>query len=208
MDMKQYSLPILIGAGIVAMMIAMFLIGDGRGYRRMAGELEKYQNNIETLMGDVEHYKIQDSLNVARVQSLELTLDEFKRFRAEDAALIKQLKNKNRDLQSVVTTQQQTMLDLQAVPRDTVIIRDSVKIGALALHCGDQWYDFDGILTDKDFTGNVIMRDSLLVAETVRYKRFLGFLWKTHKVQNRMLDVISKNPHTVIQDCELVTIEE
>ena len=206
--MKQYLLPFLVGVGVVAIMIAMFLIGDGRGYQRMADELDRYKNNVETLMGDVEHYKIQDSLNVARVQDLELTLDEFKRFRAEDAVLIKQLKSKNRDLQSVVTTQQQTMLDLQAIPRDTVIIRDSVKIGALALHCGDQWYDFDGVLTDKDFSGKVIMRDSLLVAETVKYKRFLGFLWKTRKVQNRMLDVISKNPHTVIQDCELVTIEK
>ena len=169
---------------------------------------DRYKNNTETLMGDVERYKIQDSINVARVQSLELTLDEFKRYRAEDAAIIKQLRNKSRDLQSVVTTQSQTILELQSVPKDTVIIRDSVKIKAKMLHCGDEWYDFDGLLTENEFTGNVITRDSLLLAETVKYKRFLGFLWKTNKVQNRMMDVISKNPHVVIQDVELITIEE
>ena len=169
---------------------------------------DRYKNNTETLMGDVERYKIQDSINVARVQSLELTLDEFKRFRAEDEAIIKQLRNKSRDLQSVITTQSQTIIALQSIPRDTVIIRDSVKIKAKMLQCGDEWYDFDGLLTENEFTGNVITRDSLLLAETVKYKRFLGFLWKTSKVQNRMMDVISKNPHVVIQDVELITIEE
>lgn len=176
--------------------------------KKITEDRDRYRNNTEVLMSDVEQYKIRDSLNVARVQSLELTLDEFKRYRAEDAVLIKQLKTKNRDLQSVVTSQLQSIYELSAIPKDTVIVRDSVMIDALLLHCGDDWFDFDGILSNGKLEGNMITRDSLLLAETVKYKRFLGFLWKTNKIQNRMMDVISKNPHTVIQDVELITIEE
>jgi len=176
--------------------------------KKLADERDRYKNNTEVLMGDVEQYKVRDSLNVARVQSLELTFDEFKRFRAEDAALIKQLKTKNRDLQSVVTSQSQSLYELSAIPKDTVIVHDSVRIDALLLHCGDEWFDFDGILSNGKLEGNMITRDSLLLAETVKYKRFLGFLWRTNKIQNRMMDVISKNPHTVIQNVELITIEE
>lgn len=176
--------------------------------KKITEDRDRYKNNTEVLMSDVEQYKVRDSLNVARTESLELTIKEFQKYRAEDAALIKQLKTKNRDLQSVVTSQSQSLYELSAIPKDTVIIRDSVMIDALLLHCGDDWFDFDGILSNGKLEGNMITRDSLLLAETVKYKRFLGFLWKTNKIQNRMMDVISKNPHTVIQDVELITIEE
>lgn len=176
--------------------------------KKLADERDRYKNNTEVLMSDVERYKVRDSLNVARTESLELTIKEFQKYRAEDAALIKQLKTKNRDLQSVVASQSQSIYELSAIPKDTVIIRDSVMIDALLLHCGDEWFDFDGILSNGKLEGNMITRDSLLLAETVKYKRFLGFLWRTNKIQNRMMDVISKNPHTVIQNVELITIEE
>lgn len=200
----QYLLAIIF---VLALLVAGNVFQFNRT-KKLAGECDRYKNNTEVLMGDVKRYKVRDSLNVARTESLELTLDEFKRFRAEDAALIKQLKTKNRDLQSVVTSQSQSIYELSAIPKDTVIIRDSVMIDALLLHCGDEWFDFDGILSNGKLEGNMLTRDSLLLAETVKYKRFLGFLWKTKRIQDRMIDVISKNPHTVIQDVELITIEE
>ncbi len=200
----QYLLAVIF---VLALLVAGNVFQFNRT-KKLTDERDRYKNNTEVLMGDVEQYKVRDSLNVARVQSLELTLDEFKRYRAEDAALIKQLKTKNRDLQSVVTSQSQSIYELSAIPKDTVIVRDSVMINALLLHCGDEWFDFDGILSNGKLEGNMITRDSLLLAETVKYKRFLGFLWKTNKIQNRMIDVISKNPHTLIQDVELITIEE
>lgn len=179
-----------------------------RKVERLAAERDKYARNTDALLADIETYKVRDSLNAAKTLSLELTIEEYERYRAEDAALIKQLRIKNRDLAAVVTSQTQTIIDLSGAPKDTVIIRDSVEVGAKLLHCGDEWYDFDGLLTDKEFTGNVIVRDSLLIAETVKYKRFLGFLWKTKQVKDREIDVLSKCPHTIIQDCELVKIEK
>ena len=204
----QRSTPYLLAIIFVLALLVAGNVFQFNRTKKLTDERDRYKNNTEVLMGDVEQYKVRDSLNVARVQSLELTLDEFKRFRAEDTALIKQLKTKNRDLQSVVTSQSQSIYELSAIPKDTVIVRDSVMIDALLLHCGDEWFDFDGIMSNGKLDGNMITRDSLLLAETVKYKRFLGFLWKTNKIQNRMIDVISKNPHTLIQNVEFITIEE
>ena len=200
----QYLLAIIF---VLALLVAGNVFQFNRT-KKLTDERDRYKNNTEVLMSDVERYKVRDSLNVARTESLELTIKEFQKYRAEDAALIKQLKTKNRDLQSVVTSQSQSLYELSAIPKDTVIVRDSVMIDALLLHCGDEWFNFDGILSNGKLEGNMITRDSLLLAETVKYKRFLGFLWRTNKIQNRMMDVISKNPHTVIQDVELITIEE
>ena len=196
------------GIAVVVAAILFSLIWQGYQIKGLRVERDKYKGNTETLLSDVETYKIRDSLSAARVQSLELSIKEFERFRAEDAALIRELKAKNRDLAAVNKTQSQTIINLQAIPRDTIIIRDSVKIPAVAVHAGDAWFDFDGLLTEKDFTGTLRNRDSLLVAESVKYKRFLGFLWKTNKVHDRRVDVVSRNPHTEIVGVEYVVIEK
>ena len=193
---------------VVIFAAAISVIWADRTINRLTAERDRYRNNTETLLADVETFRVRDSLSAARVQSLELTIKEYQRFRADDAALIRELKAKNRDLAAVNKTQSQTIINLQAIPRDTIVIRDSVQVPAVAVHCGDAWFDFDGVLTTYEFTGTLANRDSLLLAESVRYKRFLGFLWKTKQVKDRELDVISRNPHTTILGIEHVVIEK
>lgn len=170
-------------------------------------ERNRYERNTESLLLDVTQYKTRDSLNAAKVGALELTIREYERFRADDAALIKELKQRNRDLAAVNKTQSQTIIDLRAVPRDTVVlVRDSVRVPAVEVHCGDAWYNFDGILTKDEFTGKMEHRDSLLLVESIRYKRFLW--WKTKRIKDRQLDCVSKSPHNFIRGLEYVVIEK
>lgn len=202
--MKKYL--ILAAAAIVA---ALAVIWTDRKIERLTAERDRYRENTEVLLSDVELYRTKDSLSAARVESLELTVKEYERFRAEDAVLIKSLQKKNRDLVSVNKTQSETIIALSSVPKDTVIVtKDSIITPAVKVHCGDAWYDFDGILTKELFTGTLCNRDSLVVAETIKYKRFLGFLWKTNQIKDRQVDVVSKNPHTEILGVEHITISK
>ena len=192
---------------VVIIAAAISVVWADRTINRLTAERDKYRNNTETLLSDVETYRVRDSLNAARVQSLELTVKEYERFRADDAALIKQLKQRNRDLAAVNKTQSQTIIDLRATPKDTVVmVRDSIITPAVAVHCGDAWYNFDGILTKDEFTGKMEHRDSLLLVESVRYKRFLW--WKTKRIKDRQLDCVSKSPHNSIIGLEYVVIEK
>lgn len=191
----------------VAIVAALAFIWADRKIERLTAERDRYAGNTAALFSDVERYRVRDSLNAARVQSLELTVKEYERFRADDAALIKQLKQRNRYLAAVNKTQSKTIIDLRAVPRDTVVlVRDSIITPAVAVHCGDAWYNFDGILTKDEFTGKMEHRDSLLLVESVRYKRFLW--WKTKRVKDRQLDCVSKSPHNSIIGLEYVVIEK
>ena len=202
--MKKYL--ILAAVAIVA---ALAVIWADRKIEHLTAERDRYAGNTAALLSDIERYRVRDSLNAARVQSLELTVKEYERFRADDAALIKQLKQRNRDLAAVNKTQSETIINLQSVPKDTIIVtKDSLVIPAVKIHSGDAWYDFDGLLTKEKFTGTLRNRDSLMVAETVKYKRFLGFLWKTKQVKDRQVDVVSKNPHTEILGVEYITISK
>ena len=192
---------------VVVLLVVLWSVMTMRQNDKLRDERDRYAANAEVLSSDIEKYKVNDSLNAARVRSLELSLDEFERYRAADAALIKQLKQKNRDLASINDVQSQTIIEMATRPRDTVVVIDSIPIPAKAVHCGDAWYDFDGLLTDELFTGRMTSRDSLIVSESVQYKRFLGFLWKTNRVKNRQVDVVSRNPHSQINDVVYVVIE-
>ena len=202
--MKKYL--ILAAIVIVAALAVMCMLAD-RKIERLTAERDRHAGNAAALLYDIQRYRVRESLSAARVQSLELTVKEYERFRAADAALIKELKQRNRDLAAVNKTQSQTIIDLRAIPRDTVVlVRDSIITPAVAVHCGDAWFDFDGILTGDQFTGKLTNRDSLLLAETVKYRRFL--LWKTRKIKDRELNVVSRNPHTEIIGIEHVIIEK
>lgn len=199
--MKQW---LIVGAIFAALLV--FAGFQQNAIENLKQERNRYERNTESLLLDVAQYKTRDSLNAAKVGALELTIQEYERFRAADAKLIKTLKTKNRDLTAITAAQSQTIMELSAVPRDTVIIRDSVAMPAVAVHTGDAWYDFSGLLTKDEFTGKMEHRDTLLLVETVQYKRCLFF--KTKKVKNRQLDVVSKSPHNIIVGLEHIVIEK
>lgn len=174
-------------------------------------ERDKYRSNTEILLQDVKTYQTKDSLNAIKVGNLELSLAEYKKYRADDLALIKTLRAKNRDLERVTTTQMETINELRATVRDSVVYLpgDTVTTVLRCVDIVEPYFELHGCATpDGQFTGTYINRDSLLIVETVQYKRWLGFLWKTKKIKNREIDVVSKNPATKILGVEFVTIEK
>lgn len=206
--MKKY----LIIAPIALAVAAVVTIWVQRSrINQLTGERDKYRTNTETLLQDVSRYQTKDSLNAAKVGVLELKLSEFEKYRASDAELIKTLQTKNRELERVTTTQMETINELRATVRDSVVylLGDTVTTVLRCVDIVEPYFELHGCATpDGQFTGTHINRDSLLIVETMQYKRWLGFLWKTKKIKNREIDVISRNPHTKIMGVEYIEIEK
>lgn len=206
--MKKY----LIIAAIALAVAAVVTIWVQRSrINQLTGERDKYRTNTETLLQDVSRYQTKDSLNAAKVGVLELKLSEFEKYRASDAELIKTLQTKNRELEAVTTAQMETITKLRGTVRDSIVYLpgDTTTIVLKCVDISDPWFSLKGCTTpDGEFTGTFVNRDSILVAATVQYKRFLGFLWKTNKIKNREIDVISRNPHTKIMGVEYIEIEK
>lgn len=205
--MKKY----LIIAAIALAVSAVVTIWVQRSrINTLTGERDKYRTNTETLLQDVSRYQTKDSLNAAKVGVLELKLSEFEKYRASDAELIKTLQTKNRELERVTTTQMETINELRGTVRDSIVYLpgDTVTTVVRCIEYSDKWVDFDGCIINNTFSGKIITRDSLLITETVQYKRWLGFLWKTKRIKNREFDIVSKNPHTKITGFEVITIEK
>lgn len=206
--MKKY----LIIAAIALAVAAVVTIWVQRSrINQLTGERDKYRTNTETLLQDVSLYQTKDSLNAACVGVLELELSEYKKYRESDAELIKSLQLKNRELQNVTSAQMETITKLNGNVRDSIVYlpEDTTTIVLKCVDISDPWFSLNGCATpDGKFTGTFINRDSILIVETIEYKRFLNFLWKTKKIKNRDFRIISRNPHTKILGFEVVTIRK
>lgn len=205
--MKKY----LIWAAIAMVVAAVATIWVQRTkIEKLTDERNRYRGNTETLLQDVETYKTKDSLNAAKVGVLELKLSEFEKYRASDAELIKTLQTKNRELEAVTTAQMETITKLRGTVRDSIVYLpgDTVTTVLRCIEYSDKWVDLDGCIINNTFSGKIITRDSLLITESVQYKRWLGFLWKTKRIKNREFDIVSKNPNSKITGFEVITIEK
>lgn len=202
----------LIWAAIAMVVAAVATIWVQRTeIEKLTDERNGYRGNTETLLQDVETYKTKDSLNAAKVGVLELKLSEFERYRAGDAGLIKNLQTKNRELEAVTTAQMETITRLRGTVRDSIVCLpgDTTETVLECVDISDPWFSLNGTTTpDGTFSGTFVNRDSILVVATVQYKRFLNFLWKTNKVKNREIDIVSRNPHTKIMGVEYMEIEK
>lgn len=206
--MKKY---IIIAAIALAVAAVVTIWVQRSRINQLTGERDKYRTNTETLLQDVSRYQTKDSLNAAKVGVLELKLSEFERYRASDAELIKTLQTKNRELEAVTTAQMETITQLRGTVRDSIVYLpgDTTTTILKCVDISDQWFSLNGCTApDGTFSGTFVNRDSILIVATVQYKRFLNFLWKTNKVKNREIDIISKNPHTKIIGVEYIEIEK
>lgn len=180
----------------------------------LKNQVDIYKTNTLTLLDSVRIYRTSDSLNAAEIGVLRIEARDFEKFRSSDAALIKTLQVKNRDLANVTNAQTRTINNIkgQFKPKIVYIKGDTVEssVKADTVYCLEirgKWFDLIGC-SDRlgNFSGTHVSRDSLLIATTVKYKRFLGFLWKTNKIKDRKVDIVSKNPDTQITGFEFIEI--
>ena len=114
----------IIGAVVAALSVTIAVLGARLS--SVKEERDRYRNNVEVLSTDMDEYRVRDSLNAARVEALEFTAGEYRKYREQDAALIKDLKIRARDLERVNAVQTRTIMELSTAPKDTIIIRSLI----------------------------------------------------------------------------------
>ena len=178
---------------------------------KLTDENEFLENDKTALLEKATLYKVNDSLNAIETNALRLSIKDLERYRKEDLALINNLNIKGRDIENMISTQLRSFYKINSKIRDSIIyIGENPSEESKTIKCfaeRTKWFDVEGCLDDQVFTGSIATRDSLIYVETIKRKRFLGFLWKTKKILNRKQDIISKNPYTIISDAEFITIE-
>ena len=200
----------IIAAGILIILIAIIVALSAR-LKNVKADLDVQRKNVETLFTSVESYKVQDSLQAATIGDLQLTLKQYKQFRAEDAQLISSLKVDNKRLQGVVTTQTESYYQHTAALRDSVKmlttkVPDSIKVPIIVktANFADAWHSLNIVIDGDSLTYRLRTKESLIITNHVVPKRFLWFKFGCKEVRT---DVVSKNPYVESISLESITIK-
>lgn len=200
----------IIAAGILVILIAIIIALSAR-LKKVKADRDVQRKNVETLFTSVESYKVQDSLQAATIGDLQLTLKQYKQFRAEDAELISNLKVDNKRLQGVVTTQTESYYQHTAALRDSVKmlitkVPDSIKVPIIVktANFADKWHSLNIVIDGDSLNYRLRTKESLIITNHVVPKRFLWFKFGCKEVRT---DVVSKNPYVESISLESITIK-
>lgn len=206
--MKRYII-ILFGALAIVTAFGVLL----RQNKRLRQARDAYRNNTTVLLGEVERYETKSGQQAVRIGELQLHIGELEKYRANDAAIIRDMGIRYRELEQLTKIQQETIYQLQGRARDTVYIKTTtggpVEVGAKCAEYSDEWVDFSCcIFEDNSYKAEIKSRDRITYVERVKYARFLGFLWRTKRIKSRDQSIVNHNPHAKITNAEYITIRK
>jgi hypothetical protein len=175
---------------------------------KLKSENEILQTNVGTLLTGAEQYKVKDSLQVATIENLELSISEYRRYKAEDKKLLESLKIDNNRLKGIIKTQTESFYEQTTLLRDSVkmlLSPDSVGIpvNIKAARFSDQWHSLNVIIQGDSINYKLKTKESLLITNHVVPKRFLFFKFGCREVRT---EVVSKNPYVWDIQVESITI--
>jgi hypothetical protein len=191
--MKKY---IIIGAIMLAMCVAISILWNM--YSAEKRERQRQESNVTVLNDSVKHSTIRDSLNVASISALNYTVDELKKYRAENLQIINDLKIKKKNVESIIK--------VGTLTKDTLRKEDLIPIPNKpdCLRFKDKWSDIT--TCHKDSTVEYHYTDSLdVIVDKVPKHKILWWSWGT---KGYKVNVVNFNPHSTINYLEYIRVEK
>ena len=189
--------------GIICALVVFILIMFKQN-NIISQDRDLYKRNMNSALIECVEWKTKDSLSAAKNATLNLKISELERYRINDINQINQLKKKNEELNNLIKNSSKTEIKIITQLKDTIIYKDTVKY----FNWNDNWTSVKGLIQKDTVDLNISNSDSLIISVATKYKRFLGFLWKTKKIKDQNVYVVSKNPHTTITNIEYYGISK
>ena len=176
-------------------------------YRRnvhLANERDRYQANNTALLSEVRRIHIDSTTLAVDTKGLRLTVEEYKRFRAQDAETIKKLGVKIKNLEAAAKHQLEVEGPIDAVVKDTVFIRDTVPLLRQKVEMITPHIQLTGMIEDSRLKGQIRVPVTLNQAIWVEYKGW--WFWKRVKAIHQSIS--SDNPYVDIKYTEYIQMQK
>lgn len=167
-------------------------------------ERDRYQQNSDALLSDMKQWRMNSAMMAADVKTLRLTVEEFERYRAEDAAIIKRMGVKIKNLEAAARHELEVDVPINATVRDTVVIRDTLPVLLPRVEMLSPHIQMQGIIENNRLTGEIKIPVTLHQAVWIEYKRRWLF-WKKVKAIHQTISC--DNPYVEIRYSEFIRIE-
>ena len=177
-----------------------------RSRQRLIEEKDSYKSNTEALMSEVRRIQADSSTMALDIKTLTMSLDEYKRFRAEDEEKIKKLGIRIKDLEAAAKHNVKVDAPIDAEIKDSVMIRDTVPVFLKAVRMDTPYLKINGIIENDRLTGKINLPVTLNQAFWIEYKH--KFLWWRWKVKAIHQTISSDNPYVEIKYSEYIKIKD
>ena len=177
-----------------------------RSRQRFIEEKDSYKSNTEALMSEVRRIQADSSTMALDIKTLTMSLDEYKRFRAEDEEKIKKLGIRIKDLEATAKHNVEVDAPIDAEIKDSVMIRDTVPVFLKAVRMDAPYLKINGIIENDRLTGKINLPVTLNQAFWIEYKH--KFLWWRWKVKAIHQTISSDNPYVKIKYSEYIKIKD
>lgn len=170
---------------------------------RLKGERDRYRSNSAALLSEVRRIQADSATMALDAKALQLTLDEYRRFRAEDAETIRRLGVKIKNLEAAARHEIEVAGPIDAAVRDTVVIRDTVPLLRQKVEMITPHIRLTGIIEDNRLRGEIRVPVTLNQAVWIEYKGW--WFWKRVKAVHQTIS--SDNPYAEISYSEYIKIK-
>lgn len=170
---------------------------------KITRERDRYRQNSETLLSDIERIRIDSNRMAVDVKTLRLSVSEFERYREEDAKLIKKLGIRIRNLEAAAKHRISVEADITSPVKDSVIVRDTVLVPVKTVEMVNPHIEFRGMIVDSVLKAKVRVPVTLNQIVWVEYKRRWIF-WKRIKAIHQT--IVSDNPYVQIEYSDYIKI--
>lgn len=181
---------------VTACVVLVYLIFS---YQRNKEELKVKTNNIETLLGEIERYKAQDSSNVVEIGILYMTIDELERYRDELMKDVETLQIRAKDLESILRATSESNISYTTILRDTIYNNDTIRI----YEYKDAYTNASGVVQGETISGTLTLYDTLTIIKHIEKKKFLCIKYGVKDIQ---VSVKNSNPNVKINNIEVIEI--
>ena len=181
----------LLAALLIVTMVAF--IHSVNKCEQLRADLDRQSYNVANLNYDIEFANVRDTLNVAMLNTLQAKYDELQKLHLTDTKLIKDLKVKLKDVQSIHTTASTTADTVYLTPEPTAAVAGSGSPDSIYTY-KDKWLSLHIDIPKREC--RYASHDSLttIVSRTYRHK-FLWWRWGSKGYQGQ---IVNHNPHSKI----------
>lgn len=192
---RYLSLALLLLAGVAALC--------WRRAERLEAERDRYRGNTEVLLADLHRIRVDSATMAVDAGTLRLTVEEYRRLRADDAAKIEAMGVRIRTLEAAARHRIEVAGPIDAAVRDTVVVRDTVPLLRQKVEMITPHIRLEGIIEDQHLKGSIRIPVVLHQALWVEYKGC--WFWKRVKAVHQT--VASDNPYVEISYSEYIEIQ-
>lgn len=195
---------------LILVVLSAVLYWSVSSNRRKAREIDRLSNNQEALLTDLQIVKDKYGNEVARVQALELSKNEFEKLFNEQSKIAEGLKLKIKRLESYIQTSVETKDSVTIEVQSPIIVKDTNSIVRPFLF-SDGWVELKGELTidgekaidPAKIRMNYSVTDTL---DVVVYREPKKFLFIRYGIKRLDCYIYPRNPNSkvVMGSCVLM----